>query len=117
MRSRQLFLALAFALLVHSRFVSLTHAQIPQFDANEAERNPGQVVALEDQLVNGLRVVTIEQRVYVAQVVALVDQGKLPRAMVNVIYKWSLQRNPRVPFPYFQIGLRALASQRGIAVP
>ena len=95
-----------------------TFAQGPaDFDANEAERNPGQVVRLEDQLVNGLRVVTADQRLYVAQVVALVESGQMPRAMVNVVYSWALKRNPHVPFPYFQIALRALAERRGIAVP
>jgi hypothetical protein len=92
-------------------------AQVPEFDANQAEVNPGEVVRLEDQLMNGLRVVTPDQRNYINQVVALVDQGQLPRAMVNVIYKWSLKRNPRVPLPYFQIALQALAERRGISVP
>ena len=88
-----------------------------EFDANQAEGNPGQVVRLEDQLVNGLRVVTAEQRLYVAQVVVLVESGIMPRAMVNVVYSWALKRNPHVPFPYFQIALRALGERRGIPVP
>ena len=94
-------------------------AQVPaDFDANEAERNPGMdVVRLEDQLMNGLRVVTIEQRLYVSQIVAMVEAGQLPRAMVNVVYTWALKRNPKVPLPYFQVALRALAERRGIAVP
>ncbi len=94
-----------------------TSAQPPDFDANQAEQNPGEVVRLEDQLMNGLRVVTPDQRAYVNQVVALVDQGKLPRAMVNVIYVWAIKRNPRVPLPYFQFALRALAERRGVTVP
>ena len=94
-------------------------AQTPaDFDANEAERSPGMdIVRLEDQLMNGLRVVTIEQRIYVSQIVAMVEAGLLPRAMVNVVYTWALKRNPKVPFPYFQVALRALAERRGIAVP
>lgn len=89
-----------------------------ELDANEAERSPGlDLVRLEDQLQNGLRTFTPEQRLYVSQVVALVEQGRLPRAMVNVVYTWALKRNPSVPLPYFQIGLRALAERRGIAVP
>ena len=94
-------------------------AQVPaEFDANQAERNPGMdVVRLEDQLMNGLRVVTIEQRIYVSQIVAMVEAGQLPRAMVNVVYTWALKRNPNVPLPYFQVALRALAERRGITVP
>lgn len=95
------------------------HAQaVSDLGINDAEQNPAsQTVRLEDQLLSGLRVVTVEQRQYVLQVVALVDQGKIPRAMVNAIYTWSLKRNSHVPFPYFQLGLRALADRRGIVVP
>jgi hypothetical protein len=93
------------------------YAQVREFDANQAEGNPGDVVRLEDQLINGLRVVTSEQRAYVLQVVALVEQGTLPRAMVNVVYSWAIKRNPRVPLPYFQFALKALADRRGINVP
>jgi hypothetical protein len=89
-----------------------------EFNANEAERNPGlETTRLEDQLINGLRTVTPEQRQYVMQIVALVVQGKLPRTMVSVVYTWALKRNPSVPLPYFQIALRALAERRGIVVP
>lgn len=109
-------------LAVLIQYVALTDVSVAQtpaneLEANQAESNPGDVVRLESQLINGLRVVTSEQRQYVSQIVALVNQGKLPRAMVNVIYQWSLQRNPSVPFPYFQIALRALAQRRGIVVP
>lgn len=86
--------------------------------ANIAEQNPAaQIVRLEDQLLNGLRVVTPEQRQYVLQIVTLVEQGKLPRAMVNAVYTWALKRNSHVPLPYFQVALRALAERRGIVVP
>jgi len=116
---RTLVLSLAIGCLAQA---TVALGQVPeQFNANEAERNSGiqgtEVATLQEQLMNGLRVVTPEQRSYVNQVVDLVDQGHLPRAMVNAIYKWSLQRNPSVPFPYFQIALRALASRRGISVP
>lgn len=96
---------------------STAQAQVQEFDANQAEVNPGEVVRLEEQLMNGLRVVTPDQRVYVTQIVALVDQGQLPRAMVNVVYTWALKRNPRVPLPYFQFALQALAERRGVTVP
>ncbi len=93
------------------------YGQAPDFDANQAEVSAGEVVRLEDQLMNGLRVVTPEQRAYINQIVALVNQGRLPRAMVNVVYNWAIQRNPKVPLPYFQFALHALAERRGVAVP
>lgn len=106
-------LSLAFGLLN----VGSSHAQVKDFDANQAEVNPGEVVRLEDQLMNGLRVVTPDQRAYVNQIVGLVNQGQLPRAMVNVVYTWALKRNPKVPLPYFQFALQALAERRGVSVP
>ena len=105
------------ALLIAFSVTGIAQAQVKEFDANQAETNPGEVVRLEDQLMNGLRVVTPEQRAYITQIVALVDQGRLPRAMVNVVYSWALKRNPKVPLPYFQFMLQALADRRGIAVP
>lgn len=100
------------ALPVHAQSVS------DEFGTNEAEQNPGfDTVRLEDQLQNGLRTFTPEQRQYVSQVVDLVEQGRLPRAMVNVVYTWAIKRNPNVPLPYFQIALRGLAERRGIVVP
>lgn len=75
------------------------------------------IASLEDQLKNGLRVVTPEQHQFVRLVVIYVDQGKIPRAMVNLVYKWALERNPRVPFPYFEFALRALSKRRGVTLP
>ncbi|MEQ1829095.1 MAG: hypothetical protein ABL921_24240, partial [Pirellula sp.] len=54
-------------------------------DFNEAERMMSfNVVELREQLYFGLRTIP-EQRVFIDQVVAKVDQGELPRAMVNVV--------------------------------
>lgn len=75
------------------------------------------LTSLEEQLKKGLRVVTPEQLDYVKTVVELVDKGKLPRGLVNLVYKWSIERNPRVPFPYFQFALRELAKRRGVHIP
>ncbi len=72
---------------------------------------------LEDQLRYGLRCVTPSQIEYVGMVADAVEQGRIPRAMVNLVYRWSLERNPRVPFPYFQFALRELAKRRGITLP
>jgi hypothetical protein len=82
---------------------------------NAAERLTEQnIVALEDQLKNGLRATTPGQHMFIRLVVNSVNQGRLPRAMVLLIYEWALKRNPRVPFPYFQYALRVLARKRGV---
>ena len=70
--------------------------------------------SLTDQLSKGLRAVTPEQFQFVNLVVARVDSGELPRGMVNLVYKWALKRNPRVPFPYFEYALKVLAERRGV---
>ena len=95
-----------------------TSAQQTGGSSNAAERQADHhVVALGDQLKYGLRVVSPDQELYVQKVVALVDQGKLPKALVNLVYRWALERNPSVPFPYFQYALRVLAKRQGVIIP
>lgn len=85
---------------------------------NRAERpTSGRITPLREQLTKGLRVVTQEQAQFVNVVVAFVDQGRIPRAMVNLVYRWSLERHSRVPFPYFEYALRVLAKRRGVNLP
>lgn len=84
---------------------------------NLAERSTRGQVALETQLTNGLRVAFPQQRVFISNVVQLVNQGKISRSMVNTVYTWSIRRNPKVPFPYFEFAMRALAQRRGVAIP
>jgi hypothetical protein len=84
---------------------------------NLAELSSRGQVALETQLTNGLRVAFPQQKVFISNVVQLVNQGKISRSMVNTVYSWSIRRNPRVPFPYFEFAMRALAQRRGVAIP
>ncbi len=85
---------------------------------NSAERLSSQNIAtLEDQLNKGLRAATPEQKQFVQTVVMYVDQGKIPRAMVNLVYKWALERNESIPFPYFEYALRVLSKRRGVVIP
>ncbi len=86
-------------------------------DANEAERMLDfNTVELRIQLKNGLRVFLPEQEDFLNLVLANVDSGQLPRAMVNMVYVWALRRNPKVPFPYFEFAMRALAERRGVTL-
>ena len=88
---------------------------LPGFDANLAEQMLDlNTVELRIQLQNGLRVFLPEQQDFLDQVLAAVDNGQLPRAMVNMVYVWSLRRNRKIPFPYFEIAMRALAERRGV---
>ena len=85
---------------------------------NSADRisQTGRTVPLLDQLKNGLRATRPNQEEFLQHLVAQVDQGAVPRSMVNTVYKWALQRNPRVPFPYFQVAMRELAKRRGVTL-
>lgn len=82
---------------------------------NAAERlSSTHVAPLKDQLEKGLRATTPGQRQFVNVVVTAVNNRVLPRAMVNLVYRWALKRNSKIPFPYFEFALRALAKRRGI---
>ncbi|MFM8407238.1 MAG: hypothetical protein ACKN94_07960 [Pirellulaceae bacterium] len=72
------------------------------------------LVELEDQLVNGLRAVTGEQRAFLRTVVKAVEDRRIPRSMVNVLFVWSRERNPKYPFPYFRLAITTLADRRGV---
>lgn len=87
------------------------------FDANVAEQMLDlNTVELRIQLQNGLRLFLPEQQDFVDQVLNAVDSGQLPRAMVNMVYVWSLRRNRKYPFPYFEAAMRALAERRGVTL-
>jgi hypothetical protein len=87
------------------------------FSINEAENMMSfNTVELKDQLYFGLRTFQPDQQAFLDRVVAKVDSGEIPRAMVNVVFVWAKKRNPKVPFPYFQIALRLLAEKRGVTI-
>lgn len=90
---------------------------LPGIDFNEAERMLDMnVVELRLQLRNGLRVFLPEQEAFLETVLAQVQAGRLPRSMVNMVYVWAKRRNAKVPFPYFEFALRALADRRGVTL-
>lgn len=106
-----------FAGLIGMPFIGRSKAQEGN-SINSAERLSEQnVVRLEDQLKNGLRVTRPTQQAFIRVVVNFVETGRLPRAMVTLVYNWAIKRNPKVPFPYFQFALRALSRRRGINLP
>jgi hypothetical protein len=87
------------------------------FDANVAEQMLDlNTVELRIQLQNGLRLFLPEQQDFLDQVLTAVDNGQLPRAMVNMVYVWSLRRNRKFPFPYFEVAMRTLAERRGVTL-
>ncbi len=53
---------------------------------------------------------------YIKQVVALVDQGLLPKTLVDTTFVWAYKK-PTRRLQYFQFALRARANQLGYATP
>lgn len=88
------------------------------FDINEAERMMTvDLVDLRSQLVFGLRTNLPGQVQFIDSVIAKVESKEIPRAMVNVIFVWARKRNPKIPYPYFEVALRLLAEKRGVTFP
>ena len=87
-------------------------------DMNEAERMLDiDVVELRDQLVFGLRTFQPAQQQFIDLVIQKVESKEISRAMVNVVFVWARKRNPKVPYPYFEIVLRLLAERKGVVLP
>lgn len=71
-------------------------------------------VELSIQLKRGLRVFLPEQEQFIDRLIVEVNNKRISRSMVNVIFIWAQRRNPKVPFPYFELVMRELAKQRGV---
>jgi hypothetical protein len=99
--------------------LSTTVVRAQDFTQNNQAENLSKVnlVDLESQLVSGLRLTSAGQKQYIATVLSQVQAQRIPRSMVNVVYRWALERNPRYPFPYFRIAMNTLASRRGVSLP
>jgi hypothetical protein len=88
------------------------------FDMNEAERMmTADIVDLRSQLVFGLRTNLPGQVQFIDSVIAKVESKEISRSMVNVIFVWARKRNPKIPYPYFEVALRLLAEKRGVTFP
>jgi len=53
---------------------------------------------------------------YIQQVVAMVDQGLLPKTLVDTTFVWAYKK-PTRRLQYFQFALRARANQLGYPTP
>jgi hypothetical protein len=72
----------------------------------------GKSVSLKDQLEKGLKARRPQEFAFIARVAALVEQGKLPRKLVDSTFLWA--RSSRHPFQYFERGLKVRARRLGI---
>jgi hypothetical protein len=76
---------------------------------------------LNETLRYALRCRRPQEFAFVDLVTAKVKEGKLPVEMVLSMMKWAIQRShqrgDRIPFPYFQEGLRLRAKEVGVDLP
>lgn len=91
--------------------------------ASSESDGEGRQVSLFDQLRVGLKAKTKADVAFLERVVLLVNQGKLPRKMVDATFLWARNRykarptNHRLrPIVYFQPALVAQAKKIGIVL-
>lgn len=73
------------------------------------------VASLKDQLQDGLQARLPREFAFVDHVVKLVNEGKLPRSLVDSTFLWARPKKP-YPFPYFERALRIRAARIGVAL-
>ena len=88
-------------------------AALPQ-PAEAQQRISGQP-ALKDMLRLGLKAKRPADLAFLDQVLTMVDNGTLPRSLVESAFFWSRNKGS-YPFPYFESALRALAKRQGITI-
>ena len=71
-------------------------------------------VSLKNTLEKGLYCRKPNEFQFVALVVQKVEQKQLSSEIVLSMFKWSRERRPHFPFPYFEAGLRHRAAALGV---
>ncbi|MDZ4659963.1 MAG: hypothetical protein SH868_20490 [Bythopirellula sp.] len=105
-------------MLCFAAFVTATSAQ----QATASEVTEGRKLPLKQQLLLGLKAVTKEDKEFINLVVLKVEQGVLPRPLVDSTFLWARERATRQspsialrPMVYFRPGLIARAKAMHIA--
>jgi len=115
--------ALAVALAI-AAIVASAGAQTPA-PATPTTRvlRPGEKFTLHDQLRIGLKAVTKADLEFIDRVVLRVNEGVLPRKLVNAVFLWARNRyktrpsQSRLrPIVYFQPALEAQAKKLGVTI-
>jgi hypothetical protein len=114
--------AIAVALLTGSAMLPAQQPANPS-DVGKGTANEGRQVSLHDQLRVGLKAYTPKDKAFLDRVVLLVDQGVLPRNLVDSTFLWARNhavarkgRNPLRPIVYFEPALVLRARRLGISL-
>jgi hypothetical protein len=88
-----------------------TVAAAPEVGSN----NVASEVSLQDQLEKSLRARRPSEFRFIAKIVAQVDNGDLPRDLVQSSFNWA-RRRPSKKVQYFEQALRRRAKRGGITL-
>lgn len=71
----------------------------------------GKKITLKDLLEKRLKARRPKEFAFIAKVVKLVDQKKLPLKMVKTTYLWAMKKPRRRPFQYFERAMKLRAAK------
>jgi hypothetical protein len=87
------------------------------FQSLATEPQGGVIIAdLEEQLTAGLKIRREEEERFVAAVLQLVEEKRLPVSMVKSVFHWARRKNAKVPYPYFERAMRLTAAKIGVEI-
>ncbi|HEX5103646.1 MAG TPA: hypothetical protein VFV87_07550 [Pirellulaceae bacterium] len=70
--------------------------------------------SFEETLKFGLKCRRPLEFAFVELVVLKVNQGQLPKDLVLSQFNWAREQNEKIPFPYFQFGMKKRAAALGV---
>lgn len=77
---------------------------------------PKKQASLEDRLKSGLKCRRQEEFSFVGLVAQRVQTGQIPEALVLQTMQWSLKKNPKFPFFYFEFAVKKQAAALGVSL-
>ena len=80
---------------------------------SSASADPMQA-SFEETLKFGLKCRRQLEFDFVELVVLKVNQGQLPKDLVLSQFNWAREQNAKIPFPYFQFGMKKRAAAIGV---
>jgi len=110
-------ISIAIAMFFLATMVAVAIAQV----SNNIGPAQGRKITLQQQLTVGLKAFTRADREFISRVVAAVEQGRLPRTLVDSTFLWARNRAERRsytrslrPMVYFQPGMILRARRFGL---
>jgi len=86
---------------------------LPLFVLRSASADPMEA-SFEETLKFGLKCRRPVEFDFVELVVLKVNQGQLPKDLVLSQFNWAREQNAKIPFPYFQFGMKKRAAAIGV---